>query len=59
MWSETGRATHLDWEGLRLAMGTTLEEPPGVLGHAGGAFLTKSLLGPLCMGATVQETRDQ
>ena len=28
-------------------MGTTLEEPPGVLGRAEGVFFPNSLLGPL------------
>lgn len=43
----TGKHTHLDWYGLRLAMGTILELPPGVLGMADGAFFPKSLLNPL------------
>jgi hypothetical protein len=46
------KTTHFDWYGLRLAMGTTLEDPPGVLGIAdrGMAFFPpNSLLGPLFM----------
>lgn len=44
---------------MRLAMGTTLELPPGVLGIADVVFFPKSLLKPLCtVGGKKREIND-